>query len=84
MASDLHNGQSVSDDVVALSLEWEAETGYDSIPTIERVYDRAPSGAYVCVWPGCSYSRHYSGSMWRHVHSAHGQNCLPPSERVAP
>jgi hypothetical protein len=62
-----------------LSLAWENVTGYDSIPTIERVYNRSSSGAYVCIWPGCRFTRHDPEVLWRHVHSAHGYNTLPPS-----
>lgn len=61
-----------------LSLAWENVTGYDSIATIERVYAQAASGAYECVWPGCGVARHDATKLWRHVHTAHGANCLPP------
>lgn len=64
----------------ALSLAWEAASGADSIATIERGYDRAPSGAYVCIWPGCSLARHDPAVLWRHVHTAHGRNGLPPAD----
>jgi len=61
----------------AISLDWEKQTGYDSIAMIERLYGRA-SGAYVCVWPGCTFARRDSIKMWQHVHTAHGENSLPP------
>lgn len=77
------HGQPATDDVVALSVAWEKKTGCDSIPTIERVYDRARSGAFLCPWPKCNVRWHYAGSMWRHVHSAHGRNDLPPEETHA-
>ena len=38
-----------------LSLAWEAATGADSIPTIERMYDRTHTGAYLCVFPDCRF-----------------------------
>ena len=67
---------------VKLSLAWEEQTGYDSIPTIERVYERTgrgrtDSGAYKCVWPKCGFARRDSVALWRHVHTAHGSNSLP-------
>lgn len=68
----------VSDE--ALSLAWEAATGGDSIATIERVYDRTSSGAYVCIYPDCSFTRRDAVVLWRHVHSAHGEPSLPPAD----
>ncbi len=65
----------------ALSLKWEKQTGYDSIPTIERVYERTAKGAYVCVWPACRFARHDAVALWRHVHTAHGPSSLPPEAR---
>lgn len=76
--SDLHRGHSA----IATrerSLAWEMRTGADSIPTIERVYDQTPSGAYVCIWPGCSFARRNAAALWHHVHSAHGDS-LPPAD----
>lgn len=65
-----------------LSRAWEVATGVDSIATIERVYERtgtnSQSGAYICVWPGCRFARRDPEKLWRHVHSAHGENGLPP------
>lgn len=66
------------DRLEALSLAWEKQTGNDSIPTIERVYERTPNGAYRCVWPRCSFARRDAVRMWRHVHTAHGTPSLPP------
>lgn len=66
-------------DLEAISLEWEKQTGYDSIATIERIYERSASGAYCCVWPDCKVARNDAAKMWRHVHTAHGTNSLPPS-----
>jgi hypothetical protein len=66
--------------LAAISLEWEKQTGYDSIATIERVYQRSPNGAYVCVWPKCSFARKDSAALWRHVHTAHGEHSLPPDQ----
>lgn len=64
-----------------LSAAWEAATGNDSIKTIERVYGkRRRSGAYECVWPGCDVARKDSAAMWRHVHTAHGTDSLPPAD----
>ncbi len=67
-------------DVEATSLAWEAETGCDSIPTIERVYERTSTGAYTCILPGCDVARHSSELLWRHVHTGHGRNDLPPDD----
>lgn len=64
-------------DLEAISLEWEKKTGYDSIATIERIYARALSGAYWCVWPDCKVRRKDAAKMWRHVHTAHGTSSLP-------
>lgn len=52
----------------ALSLRLELDTGCDSIPTIERVYDRTLRGAYECPHPGCRLARMQAAEMWRHVH----------------
>ena len=65
--------------IEAISLAWEAKTGADSIPTIERLYERTPSGAIVCCWPECPFCRHDAVLLWRHVHSAHGRDDLPPA-----
>lgn len=54
----------------ALTVEIEQETGLDSIPTIERVYERSPRGKYRCVFPECSYTTYASSGMWFHVHSS--------------
>jgi hypothetical protein len=63
----------VDAEVEALSLAWEVETGCDSIPTIRRLYDRSPSGVYLCIWPGCSWGRRNPEQVWRHVHTvSHG------------
>lgn len=69
------------DELRALSRVWEDQTGYDSIDTVERVYEQSESGAYKCVCPGCSFARHDAVKMWRHVHTAHGTNSLPPAAR---
>jgi hypothetical protein len=55
-------------ELVELSLDRERVTGEDSIPTIERVYDRTESGAYCCPWPECRTVRHDPVKLWRHVH----------------
>jgi len=68
-------------DLEALSLAWEEQTGCDSIDTIRRIYDTTPHGAYLCVWPRCSFARRDATKMWRHVHTAHGKNDLPPDAR---
>jgi hypothetical protein len=68
-------------DLRAISLNWENETGYDSIETIERLYARSASGAYCCVWPHCSFARHDAVALWRHVHTAHGKSSLPTDVR---
>lgn len=64
--------------LIKISLDWEEQTGYDSIPTIERVYDRTTRGGYMCVYPKCSFARLDSIAVWRHVHTKHGSNSLPP------
>ncbi len=61
-----------------ISIAWERQTGADSIPTIERIYGRTDKGAYECVWPECEFKRRDPVAMWRHVHTAHGTNSLPP------
>lgn len=63
-----------------VSLAWEGHTGCDSIPTIERLYDRSASGAYLCPFPACGFARKDATAMWRHVHSGHGSNVLPPDD----
>jgi 8-oxo-dGTP pyrophosphatase MutT (NUDIX family) len=55
-------------DLEWLSLELEEETGFDSIPTIERVYDRSDRGSIFCPYPGCRYSRRDPVAIWWHVH----------------
>lgn len=71
-------------DVEALSIAWEAATGNDSIPTIERVYDRTEGGAIRCCWPTCEFRRRSGEAMWRHVHTAHMHGAegshLPPDD----
>ena len=67
-----------SPNVEALSVAWEAKTGCDSIPTIERVYTRTRTGAYICCHPGCEIARHSSELLWRHIHTKHGRDDLPP------
>lgn len=53
----------------AISLELEEETGYDSIPTIERTYlDLDERDVYECPFPDCSLVRRDSVAMWKHVH----------------
>lgn len=57
-----------------LSLDLEHETGYDSIPTIERVYDHGIH-AFECCWPDCSVRRLDAAAMWEHVHfGKHGKS----------
>lgn len=73
----------VERDIRAISLDWEERTGYDSIDTIERIYDRSNSGAYLCVWPRCAFSRKDAVALWRHVHTSHGENMLPPEASSA-
>lgn len=61
-------GSALSADYVALSLRLEKETGYDSIPTIERVYEATDTGRICCVWPGCKFRSLEAEDVWRHVH----------------
>ncbi len=68
-------------DAEAASLAWEAAHGYDSIPTIERVYEQTLGGAYVCCYPECAFRRRDAEALWRHVHTAHApDSCLPPDD----
>ena len=76
-------------DLIERSLHEERETGADSIPTIERVYERTATGAYRCVYPGCAIVRRSPAAMWRHVHgSAHvrraPERTISVSARVTP
>lgn len=57
-------------DARRLTRFWEDELGFDSIYTIERVYEQAETGAYVCPWPDCGFRRHGARDMWNHVHFA--------------
>ena len=66
-------------DLEKISLEWEKQTGYDSIATIKRVYDQTPNGAYKCVWPDCKFVRKDAAVLWKHVHTGHGTPSLPPN-----
>lgn len=63
--------------LAAISLDHEKVLGYDSIPTILRVYPTTSRGAYVCVWPQCDFARHDVVKLWKHVHTAHGTDSLP-------
>jgi hypothetical protein len=67
-------------DTSDVSLAWEAATGYDSIATIERVYRQTPGGAYECCYPDCMFARRDAETLWRHIHTAHGRNNLPPAD----
>lgn len=63
------------DELRALSVKLEDETMYDSIPTIERIYQTTDSGAYECPWPTCVVVRRDPVVMWRHVHfGMHGKS----------
>jgi hypothetical protein len=55
-----------------VSVGLEDATGYDSIPTIERIYE--DNGRYLCPFPGCVRATRSAETMWRHVHfsRAHG------------
>jgi hypothetical protein len=61
-----------------ISRQWEIVTMCDSIATIEAVYDKSDSGAYMCPVPECDVRRKDSIAMWRHVHTAHYGDQLPP------
>jgi hypothetical protein len=56
-----------------LSVRLEEQTGFDSIPTIERVYERFGPGdrSIACVWPNCDHTRRDGKAMWKHVHFHH-------------
>jgi hypothetical protein len=60
----------MNEHLVAISVAREKQTVCDSIPTIERVYDRTANGAFICVWPKCSFSRRDAAKLWRHGHRA--------------
>ena len=55
-------------DLEALSQRLEQQTGYDSIPTIERMYRTTPSGTIKCCYPHCTVLRRRPEDMWRHIH----------------
>lgn len=60
-----------------LSLRLERETGFDSIPTIERIYeDPDRKGRFLCSFPDCKYKTLDPEQMWRHVHfgAKHGMS----------
>lgn len=73
-----------ADNAESLSVSWENHTGYDSIPTIKRVYPRSESGAFQCVWPWCRFTRRDPFAMWKHVHSAHQETTSLPPENWEP
>lgn len=57
------------------SLKLEQKTGYDSIPTIIRMYAEDVNGVLECVYPRCHFKRHDAEQMWFHVHAGkHGQS----------
>lgn len=76
-ASQIRSTQAHIDEI---SLAWEAETGCDSIDTIQRLYYTTNGGAFLCCWPGCSFARRDPAALWIHVHSAHGKDDLPPDD----
>jgi hypothetical protein len=56
-------------DYRALSVRLEQQTGYDSIPTIEGMYeDPDHPGRFVCCFPGCTTATRSAQRMWLHVH----------------
>lgn len=65
-----------------LSIAWEAESGYDSIPTVKNNYPQTGSGAYRCVWPHCNLVKENAIEMWVHVHTKHGEDTRPPALRT--
>lgn len=59
----------------ALSLELEAETGCDSIPTIARIYEQTEGGSYLCCYPACRFKARDPVRVWRHIHfGSHGHS----------
>lgn len=52
----------------ALSERLEKATGFDSIPTIERVYEATDTGRILCCWLGCKFKSLEAEDVWRHVH----------------
>lgn len=65
-------------DLRALSVELEAETGYDSIPTIERIHGGD------CPYLRCLFRRLDPEAMWRHLHfsNTHGLSFGMPLDEL--
>lgn len=61
-------------DLTLLSVQLEALTGYDSIPTIEKCYTLNEAGTkWFCIVPGCHHGANNPARMWLHVHfGSHG------------
>jgi hypothetical protein len=55
-------------DVVELSVILEEQTGYDSIPIIERLYAKTTRGHIKCCFPDCKYRTPNPADMWVHIH----------------
>lgn len=54
------------------SLRLEAETGFDSLDTVERVYASVDDdGRFDCPFPGCRTKTRKALRMWHHVHFVH-------------
>jgi hypothetical protein len=51
-----------------MSVVYEEATGADSVSTIERGYERSPSGIYECCYPRCRFRRRDPVKLWLHVH----------------
>lgn len=64
------------DEIIQFSLEWENDTGYDSIPTIETHYVNG------CVVPGCNFQRKDPVEMWFHVHLSKSHDPQYPLDKV--
>lgn len=62
--------------LVELSVKIEQEMGgWDSIPTITRVYETTDRGAFICPFPDCGQTRRDPAAMWRHVHFTERHGC---------
>jgi hypothetical protein len=64
-------GDTPMPDLRTVSVALEQATGYDSIPTIERIYRDDPGvdpPRHLCVHPGCRVVRADPEKMWLHTH----------------
>lgn len=76
--SDEPHGQSLD----TISTVVEEETGYDSIATIERIYERTARDSIRCCFPRCQFRSRDAEKMWRHVHGVTGHHRTMVSDVV--